>query len=154
MDKKTLKQARDMLKAADARGMTGPKVDALRAVVSEAKAEPEEVTRRCRFTGTWVTACTAEQAGVRVEDGLKWFTVCETHGFLVGHPTKALALSWMASPEGFCERCQKINKGELPKFTGPRGKHDFGDDDKPENESYYMLGRGGSGPAPLNRRTR
>lgn len=35
----------------------------------------------------------------------KWLTMCETHGFIIHHSTRALAVAWSAQPEGWCEGC-------------------------------------------------
>ena len=64
------------------------------------------VTRTARSTGTKVTVYHADELGMVVEDGLRWFTVCEDHSSLVGHETKALAVSFSSAPEQWCEDCQ------------------------------------------------
>lgn len=45
-----------------------------------------------------------------MDDDNRWYTVCRTHGFLVGHRTRALAQSWAAAPEEWCEECAEITK--------------------------------------------
>ena len=41
-----------------------------------------------------------------MDDESRWYTLCVDHGYLVGHPTRALATSWAAEPESWCESCQ------------------------------------------------
>lgn len=38
-------------------------------------------------------------------DANPWITICKTHGCLVHHPTRALAVAWSAEPESWCEFC-------------------------------------------------
>lgn len=61
--------------------------------------------RRARSTGTMVAVWRAEDLGMDPEDG-PWVTLCEDHGGVVHHPTRALATSWAADPEGWCPGCQ------------------------------------------------
>jgi hypothetical protein len=42
-----------------------------------------------------------------MDDDNRWYTVCIDHGSLVGHTTRALAVSWSAEPESWCEQCQE-----------------------------------------------
>ena len=44
------------------------------------------------------------------DDDQKWYTVCEEHGGLVGHETRALAVSWSAEPEAWCPTCQALSE--------------------------------------------
>ena len=48
-----------------------------------------------------------EYANPKTEGG-RWITLCETHGNLVNHETRALARSWMAEPQTWCEECSRI----------------------------------------------
>lgn len=61
------------------------------------------VTRRNRQTGTLVTVVSEEEA--QLDPGLKWWTICEDHGRLVGHYTKADAIAWASDPKGWCGVC-------------------------------------------------
>lgn len=68
---------------------------------------PEEAAglvqlRRNRQSYTLVGVYNAVEAGME-EYG--WATVCEEHGTLVVHDTRALATSWAAEPETWCEHC-------------------------------------------------
>ena len=67
------------------------------------------ITRKCRATGTDIEVATAAEAGVAPDDSpeLKWYTICWGHSTLVGHTTKALAISHAAWP-AWCEECQAI----------------------------------------------
>lgn len=41
-------------------------------------------------------------------NGGPWVTVCDRHGFVMNHVTKALAISWARSPEDWCDECGGI----------------------------------------------
>lgn len=107
------REVQAIVKQAEAKGLgNDPRIVAARQHLAETKDAP--VTRKARSTGTQVTVCTAEDAGAGFDgetEGLRWYTVCDTHGYCVGHETKKLALSWASSPEGWCEECQKLVKG-------------------------------------------
>lgn len=45
----------------------------------------------------------------------RWFLVCDEHGSLVSHETQAVARSWMAAPEVWCEDCGKVWETGAPK---------------------------------------
>jgi len=60
---------------------------------------------RSRQTGTTITLYSSDELGLESE--YKWHTVCEEHGYQVGHPTKACAIAWMAQPKVWCEECQQ-----------------------------------------------
>lgn len=62
------------------------------------------MSRINRQTGTTVTLYTSKELGLESE--YKWHTVCEDHGYEIGHPTKACAVAWMAEPKTWCEECQ------------------------------------------------
>lgn len=68
---------------------------------------------RTRTRRTVVQRRTARSSGATVavidnrdqefmDDDLPWCTVCETHGRLVGHDTRSLAISWASAPEEWC----------------------------------------------------
>lgn len=57
-----------------------------------------------RSTGTVVLLLNAEEADLDTDGGI-WATVCEEHHNLMNHETRALARSWMSSPEQWCEDC-------------------------------------------------
>lgn len=63
------------------------------------------ITRKCRATGARVTVTTAEAAGLSAEGG-KWLTICEDHGNVCNHPTKALRDDHARDSSGWCEDCQ------------------------------------------------
>jgi len=58
-------------------------------------------------TKTRVGLYQAEEAGLCSEAG-KWVTVCETHGTLCNHRTRALASFHLAAPWGWCEDCREL----------------------------------------------
>lgn len=58
-----------------------------------------------RSTGTLVGLYEAQGAGLDVSSG-PWVTVCETHGGLVHHDTRALAESHLSHPDEWCPVCQ------------------------------------------------
>lgn len=60
------------------------------------------ITRKNRQTGTQVSVYSADDLG---EPDMPWWTVCEDHGKLVGHYTKADALYHAAAPKGWCGVC-------------------------------------------------
>lgn len=68
--------------------------------------------RVARSTGTVVVVYedTDEECG----DGLRWVTLCDDHGRLVGHEDLATARSWASMPEGWCGVC----RGDEPLDTG------------------------------------
>lgn len=71
-----------------------------------------------------VKASTARSTGSRVlvidnrdrdfmDDKQRWYTLCDDHGFLVGHETRSIAISWSAEPQTWCEGCaSKIKEKE------------------------------------------
>lgn len=61
--------------------------------------------RFARSTGSLVGVYEAVEAG---HDGYGFTTLCETHGNLVTHETKTLALHHAPWPEGWCEPCQAL----------------------------------------------
>ena len=60
-------------------------------------------TRKNRQTGTMITVVSEKEA--HLDPDLKWWTICEDHYRLVGHNTKALAISWASEPKTWCEVC-------------------------------------------------
>ena len=77
--------------------------------------EPSDPTRwrgyiahsnRNRRSGATIVAVTAEGQGLDPCGG-KYVTLCHTHGNLINHETKALALSHMAVPDAWCDDCHE-----------------------------------------------
>ncbi len=58
-----------------------------------------------RDTGTLVSVYNAEQAGLEHTVNTAWYTVCETHGNMVGTRSRMSALR-TRSPLNFCDDCQ------------------------------------------------
>lgn len=74
------------------------------------KLEPDNapvLIRRSRATGTQVSLYREGDAG---EPTTKWATVCEDHGGIVYHETKAAALSVLSYPEDWCPDCQDLGR--------------------------------------------
>jgi hypothetical protein len=65
------------------------------------------VQRRSRTTQTMVGVYVSEQAGLEQGRDVRWTTVCETHGMLVSHSTRADAMHHAADPSGWCDECRK-----------------------------------------------
>jgi hypothetical protein len=59
-----------------------------------------QVRRKNRNTGATVVADHDEFLG--------WVTVCETHGHYAEHRNKTTAISWLASPQTWCEKCGEV----------------------------------------------
>ncbi len=60
-----------------------------------------------RSTGTLVVVVDGFEQGIE-SPGLgacRWFTICEDHDRLVGHPTLAIAKFHSSAPEEWCEVC-------------------------------------------------
>jgi hypothetical protein len=62
--------------------------------------------RRARTTGTTVVVYRddAEECGT----GLRWVTLCDDHGHLVGHETRELAVAHGPHPDQWCVRCMGL----------------------------------------------
>jgi hypothetical protein len=63
------------------------------------------LSRTARSTKTVVTLYCTEEAHLDTDAG-KYTTVCETHGYSVGHDTFSDARSWLSCPEEWCAVCQ------------------------------------------------
>lgn len=63
--------------------------------------------RKCQKTKTTIGLYKALEAGIDSDPDLPYVTLCETHGGLVGHSSKAVAISWMSNPI-WCVECQKL----------------------------------------------
>jgi hypothetical protein len=62
--------------------------------------------RRARSTGTLISVLDLDSPDSdTLNEGQRWETVCEDHGFVCSHPTLDLARSHAACPEGWCEAC-------------------------------------------------
>ncbi|HEX6940624.1 MAG TPA: hypothetical protein VF158_14500 [Longimicrobiales bacterium] len=65
--------------------------------------------RRARSTGCLVGVYYAPEAGMDDDEGrAPWSTVCEEHGHVCAHETRALAVAHAAAPEGWCEACKGL----------------------------------------------
>lgn len=62
------------------------------------------VSRRCRATNTTVTLYDGDEANLDT-DGGRWSTVCENHGYIVCHETRANAEAALSHPDEWCEVC-------------------------------------------------
>lgn len=65
------------------------------------------LSRRNRATGTTITLYHSEESGLESDPECKWSTVCENHGAIVSHSTRALADSAMSCPD-WCDDCREI----------------------------------------------
>ena len=74
--------------------------------------------RRCRATGGMVWLEYAPDA----DEEQPWLTVCETHGGVCSHETRALAMRFLSHPDEWCEDCMH-GEGTLSGVvsTGKRG---------------------------------
>ena len=69
---------------------------------------------RARSTGTVVEVWRSVDFGDEQTPGANWVTVCE-HGSICEHATRALALSWSAAPEEWCEQgCREAADARRP----------------------------------------
>lgn len=59
-----------------------------------------------RITGSQI-AVVDNRSKTFMDDDQKWYTVCDTHGNLVGHDTRKLAEYHAVVPE-WCETCSAI----------------------------------------------
>jgi hypothetical protein len=76
------------------------------------------VVRLAPVTGTKVYLYREGEAGEKT----KWATICEDHGGIVYHFTKAAALSELSHPENWCPECQEPSPRSNPKLTISRGR--------------------------------
>lgn len=67
--------------------------------------------RKARSTGTIVEVIDNRDQGF-MDDDQRWYTLCDDHGGLVGHASRALACSWAVEPEMWCPTCQQEHPGE------------------------------------------
>jgi len=69
------------------------------------------VSRTCRATKTVVTLYDGEQAGMDTDNGtMRWQTVCEPHGTIIAHATRAVAESHLSHPDEWCEVCMGLEE--------------------------------------------
>ena len=62
-----------------------------------------------KTTGVEVTVGHAHDLGFEYEQGeIHWYSVCETHNYLVGHRTKQIAEAFASQPWSFCEECEQM----------------------------------------------
>lgn len=61
--------------------------------------------RRSRSSNVVVGVYRASEAGLDTSGGA-WVTVCEDHGALVNHDTRATAISFAPYPSNWCEDCR------------------------------------------------
>lgn len=59
-----------------------------------------------RSTGTLVLLVDGVEGGYDT-DGGRWQTICEPHGGIISHETRAIAATWMRHPEEWCSECQE-----------------------------------------------
>lgn len=64
--------------------------------------------RRKRIVGVYEAAKQGIDGG-----GDKWCTLCEVHGCMVTHRTRAIAESFASHPEDFCEDCRDGGECQL-----------------------------------------
>lgn len=57
-----------------------------------------------RSTGAVVVVLDGDAAGLDTAGG-RWQTTCEKHDEVISHATLAVARSWAAAPEEWCESC-------------------------------------------------
>lgn len=81
----------------------------LRAIT---EATPPDGLIQCRIareTGLLVSVYHSAEAHLETDPALPYATVCEEHGGIVCHATKADALGWASQPKTWCPTC----KGEV-----------------------------------------
>ena len=72
---------------------------------------------RNRDTGTRIGVYNGEEAGFDTTDGTQpWSTVCEDHGEICSHDTRARALGFAPCPREWCSQCQAMAPGEKVKL--------------------------------------
>jgi hypothetical protein len=59
-----------------------------------------------RMTRTTITLYNSVEAGLENDPEGKWSTVCENHGAIVSHATRAYAASAMSCPD-WCDDCRE-----------------------------------------------
>lgn len=79
------------------------------------------IRTKSRATGTHVLLGRAEDLGMTPDDGA-WVTICEEHGGIVSHETRALAAGWTPVPDQWCPVCQGLDPE--PDEAGPSGQED------------------------------
>lgn len=70
--------------------------------------------RRARSTGTTVLVADNRDGSIDMDDSNGWFTICQDHGGVCSHPTRALAEEWASEPEGWCPGCQAQDASQDP----------------------------------------
>lgn len=73
--------------------------------------------RTARSTGTHVYL--VDRGGSDGWGDWRWETVCETHGGVCSHETRALAESWLSHPEEWCEDCMNGEGSLHPEEVTP-----------------------------------
>ena len=77
------------------------------------------ITRIARQTKTGITVARAVEVGFDSDNGdCEWYTICETHNQMTGHPTRKLADSHSADPCGWCEPCRDKCANEISSKVG------------------------------------
>ena len=65
-----------------------------------------------RATGTLIILVDGEKQGLDTDNGRqRWYLICEDHGGICSHETRAIAEEWMSEPNGWCFGCQNIRDG-------------------------------------------
>jgi hypothetical protein len=65
--------------------------------------------RRNVYTGDLNTLYDSVEQGIESDPETPYSTVCEVHGTVVCHQTKAQAIGWLSTAE-WCEECMGIKK--------------------------------------------
>ncbi len=63
--------------------------------------ERQVLRRKARATGTYVALVYAPSA----DPDQPWETICEEHGGVCSHQSRAVATSWLSHPDEWCEDC-------------------------------------------------
>lgn len=66
------------------------------------------VSRKNRKTGYYTSLYKSAEAGIESDPDLPYATVCEQHGLLVCHSSRALAMGNLSQPFEWCSYCQSI----------------------------------------------
>lgn len=73
------------------------------AILQKLESDPPVLIKRAKKTKTIVSLRKGGESG----ETTKWATVCEDHGGIVYHYTKAAAISELLHPDQWCPDCQE-----------------------------------------------